>query len=551
MTAAPVIGEARCRRISELFAAGVLLIGIGYLAILPPFEGFDEPAHYSSARQIAYTDTVPIRGHSFIDRFVQDYEKAGPMPWGSRNPPFDQTGSMTYHSFFANADALAHYQVYQDKPATNAFVPGSTANWESQHPPLYYMLMAPIVRLTERLPFLTQIFVLRIVSYLLAFAGLMAGWVAIRRYAGKVIPGDVAASYMLFPIIVPMFFPEFARMGNDSLCLFFLGLTCIFSYRLFYGEESDARSAAGVGVCLGLGLLTKALFLPVFASCSAFMALRAWRAGGDSVQCRRRITALALVFFLALAIGGGWYLYNLIEYGSIVGGNEFVKLAHEGGLLENFRQNFSLFYFLYDLVGMAASWSWAGSWSLVHVSPFLQIILLLLAAWLIVNYVLEAWRFRFDDPVWLPAWVAGAFVGGLTYHIFVARAVGIPAGSGWYLNILAPLLAIATGYGVARADRSSRERLVLCVFLFFAVFFLAAVLWAQMALFSGCAVKDDHKYYQFAGHFFCLDRFGTVVAHLSVLAWPTVGLVSFGVGFLCLIAGLVSFVMTRRSQPAS
>lgn len=550
MTAAPGIDEARWKPIGLLIAAGVLLIGIGYLAILPPFEGFDEPAHYSSARQVAYTGTVPIRGHSFIDRFVQDYEKAAPMPWGSRNPPFDQTGSMTYRSFFTAAKAVADYQVYRDEPAANTFVPGSKANWESQHPPLYYILMAPIVRLTERLPFLTQIFVLRIASYFLAFAGLMAGWVATTRYAGKIMPGKITASYMLFPIIVPMFFSEFARMGNDSLCLFFLGITCIFSFRLFYADERDTRSAAGVGACLGLGLLTKALFLPVFASYAAFMALRAWRARSDTVLRRRRMMALAVVFFVALIVGGGWYFYNFITYGSIVGGNEFVRLAREGGLLHDFWQRFSAVYFFYDLVGMVASWSWAGSWSLVHVSPFLQFILLLLPALLIANYTMEAWHFRFDDPIWLPAWVAGTFVGGLTYHILVARAVGITAGSGWYLNVLAPLLAVGMGVGVVRAERSGRERIVLYVLVFYSGFFLLAVLWAQMALFAGCAVKDDHKYYQFTGHLFCLDRIGTVVDHLSVLGWPTVGLASFGIGFLCLTAGLVAFVQGERPRPA-
>ena len=40
--------------------AAVLLVGIGYLSILPPFEGFDEYVHYSSVRQVADTRTVPI-----------------------------------------------------------------------------------------------------------------------------------------------------------------------------------------------------------------------------------------------------------------------------------------------------------------------------------------------------------------------------------------------------------------------------------------------------------------------------------------------------------
>jgi hypothetical protein len=164
-----------------------------------------------------------------------------------------------------------------------------------------------------------------------------------------------------------------------------------------------------------------------------------------------------------------------------------------------------------------------------------------------VNYALEAWHSGFDDPIWLPAWLAAPFVGGLIYHILVARAVGIPAGSGWYLNILAPPLAVAIGYGMARASRNRGQRIILRLSLCFTVFFLLAVLWAQMALFSGCAAKDHQKYYEFTGHAFCLNQVDTVAAHLSVLGWPVIGLTCFGIGFLCLTVGLVAFFQAERS----
>jgi hypothetical protein len=45
-----------------LYLLTLFLIGLGYLAILPPFEGFDETAHYSSVRQIADTKTIPSKG---------------------------------------------------------------------------------------------------------------------------------------------------------------------------------------------------------------------------------------------------------------------------------------------------------------------------------------------------------------------------------------------------------------------------------------------------------------------------------------------------------
>jgi len=50
-----------------LYFSTLFFIGLGYLAILPAFEGFDENAHYSSVRQIADMGTIPIYGESFLD----------------------------------------------------------------------------------------------------------------------------------------------------------------------------------------------------------------------------------------------------------------------------------------------------------------------------------------------------------------------------------------------------------------------------------------------------------------------------------------------------
>jgi hypothetical protein len=38
---------------------GSLLVGLSFAALLPPFEGFDETAHYSYIEQIAETATRP------------------------------------------------------------------------------------------------------------------------------------------------------------------------------------------------------------------------------------------------------------------------------------------------------------------------------------------------------------------------------------------------------------------------------------------------------------------------------------------------------------
>jgi hypothetical protein len=539
------MAEGCFNRTALFMAAAIFLIGIGYLAILPPFEGFDEYAHYSSVRQIADTGTLPFYGRSFIDQNVERYIKDAPMPWGSLNPPFDRTGHMTYPAFFANAEAVAHYWDYRRIPADWIFAPGSIGNWEAQHPPLYYILMAPIMKMTEALSFVTQILILRLASYLMAFAGLMIGWRATRL---QTLPDSVAGAYLFYPIVVPMFFGEFARIGNDSLCLLLLGVIYALSFRLVSCDGPDPKSSLAVGICFGLGLLTKALFIPVLAGYALFLALRMWLARGNVVQFRREIRALTLIVICALVIGGGWYIYDFFAYGSLIGSNDSINLEHQGGLIANFRRNFSLYEFARQMIAVLASWSWAGSWSLARMSPLVHLPILLLTGWVIVGYVGAARRYPFSDLIWLPAWLVVPFLAGLAYHVLVSIALGGAGTPGWYLNVLGPFLALAAGYGIERLNRSGAGRYALVVSLAYAGVFLLVAIWSQVALFSGCAIKSDQKYYQFAGHVFCLDHLASVTNHLSVIAWPGLALVSIGGGFFCLIAGLLSFFGGRDSS---
>ena len=248
-------------RIATFLAAAILLIGLGYTAILPPFEGFDEYAYYSSIRQIADTGTMPLFGKSFIDQKIVRYLETAPTSWGTLHPPFEQADRKTYAAFFKDAKAVDYYRRHWSRAADWSFAASAMQNWESQHPPLYYLLVAPLMKGTEGLTLPTQVLVLRIFSYLLAFLGLMIGW----RATALVFPRtDLTAGYLFYPFIFPMFFGEFARIGNDSLCLLLFAVIYSLTLRNI-GQSLDRATALATGVCFGLGLLTKAFFIPALA----------------------------------------------------------------------------------------------------------------------------------------------------------------------------------------------------------------------------------------------------------------------------------------------
>ena len=197
-------GRTAKRATAHFLLAATLLIGIGYLAVLPPFEGFDEFAYFSAIRETAATAMFPIYGRSFIDRTVEEYERRGPMPWATGEPPFDRPDRMIYPSFFDNGEAVASYQRYRKAPGGSRFEPGLEKNWECQHPPLYYLLMAPIAVASGKLSLVAQVFALRLCSYLLAWAGFALGWSATQRFEGTTIPGG--GVYRISPL--PYFCPD-------------------------------------------------------------------------------------------------------------------------------------------------------------------------------------------------------------------------------------------------------------------------------------------------------------------------------------------------------
>lgn len=506
-----------------LYAAALLLIGIGYIALTPPFEGFDETAHYSSIRQIADEGTLPVSGKSTISRNVIAY--AGPKPYKSGDPPFDSGN--TYTKFFANPSSIAAFSEQQKLPR-QVYEASDQLNWETQHPPLYYGLMAMAAKSTARLSLLEEVFLLRGLSYALAGAGVILAIAAaqIRMSADKTFAG-----FVIYPILLPMFFPEFARIGNDSLCLLFAGASVLF-VALADRERERRLWPLLLGISLGLGLLTKALFVPIVLGYALFFGIGF---AVEPAERRRYLELLMLTLVPATVIGGGWYLYKFLAYGSISGVNEAILLAKQGGLLAGLQQRFSTFLLAHSAMVTLASYVWAGTWSLVHMPPLAQAPLVTAVAMLFVLYLdwlrRQAWSLEWLTPI-----VLGCFAGGLIWHILVSIALlGRSVTPGWLAHILMPWVAPAMGIACSRLMDRRGTRMVLAAAVLYAGLFQAWAMWNEIALFAGCATKANDKSYSFPDHAYCLDQVSTVLARLDVIAWPRLGLAALTAGAACLL----------------
>jgi 4-amino-4-deoxy-L-arabinose transferase-like glycosyltransferase len=304
------------------------------------------------------------------------------------------------------------------------------------------------MKATDGLSFVSEILLLRVFSFLIALGGVVFGLLAFLRPLDRDENNTALTGFILYPIILPMFFPEFTRIGNDSLCLFLAGASAFFLMRGLQ-NEAEVKWSLGLGTTLGLGLLTKAFFLPITIAISVFLLIRIWVDRINLALYTKRWRNLFCVVFVALLIGSGWYVYKYIFFGNLIGSNDAIQLAQKGGWAVNLQQNFSAYAFVRGLMTTLVTWSWAGTWSLVRINSLLHIPLLLLLVWVIGEFLVQLKHRRLDDAVWLPVYMLVVFGFGFLWHIMLSIAInGNGNTPGWYLHILMPWVAPALGVGL-------------------------------------------------------------------------------------------------------
>ena len=408
--------------------------------------------------------------------------------------------------------------------------------------------MTPVVWATDHLSFVSQIFFLRLVSYLLAIGGVLFGLASIRS-SGRKREGSEPASavgFMFYPLLLPEFFPEFSRIGNDSLCLLLMGcLLYLISNENNLGQR--IRKPWRIGLVLGAGLLTKALFLPVAAAVTLWFVLCRIKAGAGTLSHRiLQMSDIAAFLACASMVGGWWYVHNFFAFGAFTGGYEAVQLAQGGGTFRGLQLHFSPAVIARGFATVPVTWVWAGTWSLARLPTYTQAPLVLLALWVVAEFLRLVPGDRPQNPSWLTILMSAGICFGLAIRTLQGVALGNSGNSGgWYLHILMPWVAIAMGRGIWAILQRPVARYVFFLATIFAVAFHLVAIWSQAALFSGCAVKGDDKLFHFSTSAYCLDRAPLVFERLGIVAWPAVALCAFAAAFG---SGLYAYHSTRKSR---
>lgn len=243
----------------------------------------------------------------------------------------------------------------------------------------------------------------------------------------------------LLVVLLPLLYPTICRISNDSLGVtLFSGLMLVVLR--YFNHQQMWQDAVGIGVLLGLGLLTKAYFLTAVPALAVVLLL-AWFSG----RSRQRLIAHAVVIgVLAVVISGWWYLRNYTLYGNISGMQE-LTLTADLSLADRLKA-IGRVEWSSSVPAMWKQHIWIGNTSLLALSGTTYQIgywLILLA---IVGAIRSGFRWlrqptdeRMDRPrvrsLAILAAFYGFFVAGVFYHMLVNYVmIGVPDGTGgWYL----------------------------------------------------------------------------------------------------------------------
>ncbi len=189
------------------------------------------------------------------------------------------------------------------------------------HPPLYYALLVPVYALFRGLPGEMVWHVVRIVSVLLCLAALPLIYQVAQRAGGLWKKSDeeegeenvgLARLTVGQMALVPIFGMTAGAVNNDSATLFAVALF-VWLLAVKYPHDRTLKSAIVIGLCLGLGGLTKAT--AILCNGAALAAYFLAQDGLKVFTSRRGWVRMGITAGLLLLISGPWYARNIAQFG--------------------------------------------------------------------------------------------------------------------------------------------------------------------------------------------------------------------------------------------
>jgi hypothetical protein len=567
------------RIVVGLLFGALLLIGFGMMALMAPFAGLDEIAHYSRIDAIAFD--APKTKAFYVSADSEACSQLGPMPhnWivieafngafaevmhqGKDHGPLRfkehliKQGHVDYHAFFAGdpGRVKAFTDLCRDAEG-KPFSPGTETNWEFQHPPLFYVLFGQLLRLAPKAPVISRLLLMRFASFALVFLGFCGGVLATwRHFFLRRDPRaqDIAVFGAFFPFLLPAFFGEFARVGNDALCLFvFAGLWALALLYLRRPQENFLWAA--LGVVAGYGWLTKVTMVATSGGLFLFMALQPPAREPGAKPPANRLVALGLRLLPALTAGLIAFVIGVTPYipqgGHVTGSYEFNGWLHGQGFLQpNTEVPWG------KILSAELNLFTTMAYGFSDVFPDLVTPVVLIGIPVVLAGLLAGWALGLPrDPrreEWLPVYVVTPLAAGVaSYGVFSAiayRVTGITPGH--YMHILSPALAAVAGAGFCRWTRRRPGRLAAGALLVGSGLAALSIVVEHAETFAGCRWQTGSSTQDPVVSDHC--AWGLIFDRLDILAWPRLGLTLVIPGFALLLTAIALMLAALWRQDAA
>jgi 4-amino-4-deoxy-L-arabinose transferase-like glycosyltransferase len=382
-----------------------------YAAVLPVWEGYDEWSHFAVIRLVALRGQVLPPRDSPLPRDVGASLELVPLPWSWR---------------LAGAPRITHDEFWQlprdprDRRETDFRVLARDWQWqdsagpyrahEAYQPPLYYWTMAPLMSLLGGAGIARQLLAVRWFGALLGSFAIPLTFRIAREVLGS---HRLALGCAAVVAAMPGFALVAGHAGNDCLAIALFSLLIWFGVRVA-GGKTGWRDQLGLGIALGLGLLSKAYFLTAIPAVAALAIWKLrWRA--------------ALPLAGALLLGGWWYARAYTQTGTLTGLTDFVMAndPHTGLLRRALAVPWGR-----AIDSILFSHLYAGGWSFLTVRSWMYHVFYAVAA---LGLIGLARARRVAATLWLAAVYACFWLGELYHVVILWAARGVATSMGYYL----------------------------------------------------------------------------------------------------------------------
>lgn len=297
---------SNANRVFLLIVAAFLAKQLLMVVIFPPFTGHDEVAHFAHIRTVATQFKVPR---------IPDLElfraNRGPVDPEREFVPADL---YPYCAFVLDWD-WCNEPRYADDPQYVARIGTQIYPWGWQytanHPPLYYLAMAPLYRATDGWSTQSQLYLLRAAAIPFGLVVVLCAFGSVRL----LFPRDEFMQIAVPAVVAfqPQISYEAAMVNNDIAGIAAVSVILYLLLRTLR-RGLTRRDLALVGLALGIGLLFKSTTIITIPGIAIAIVLgtsirrpRLWIAGG------------LLPAAVTIAVTWPWYLYLWQTYGNFSG----------------------------------------------------------------------------------------------------------------------------------------------------------------------------------------------------------------------------------------